>query len=106
MAFDSMPDVAFAGLVGGHAAVSENEAGHVLRREVVVKIFREDQAKKDMLVFRRVHIVPQLVGGEPKFGLEAEGGTSGIGFGEFSGWHVVLSGEDAQASNPVKLKVF
>ena len=28
-------DVAFAGLVGGHAAIGEDEAGHALRREVV-----------------------------------------------------------------------
>ncbi len=32
-----------------------------------------------MLVFRRVHVVAQLVGGEPEFGLEANGGRGGIG---------------------------
>lgn len=31
-------DVAFAGLVGGHAAIGEDEAGHALRREVVDEV--------------------------------------------------------------------
>ena len=32
-----LPDVAFAGLVGGHAAIGEDEAGHALRGEVVAR---------------------------------------------------------------------
>ena len=31
-------DVAFAGLVGGHAAIGEDEAGHALRGEVVDEV--------------------------------------------------------------------
>ena len=38
----------------------------------------------DVLVFRRVHVVPQFIGGEPELGLEADGGGrlgGGVGFG-------------------------
>ncbi len=33
-----LPDLAFAGLVGGHAAIGEDEARHALRREVVDEV--------------------------------------------------------------------
>jgi hypothetical protein len=42
--------------------------------EAVGDVFEEDEAEHDVLVFRRVHVVPQLVGGEPELGLEAESG--------------------------------
>ena len=35
---DGLADVAFAGLVGGHAAVGEDEAGHAVGREVVDEV--------------------------------------------------------------------
>ena len=64
-------------------------------------VFEEDEAEDDVLVlprfarptgslrlaisaslrFRRVHVVAQLVGGEPELGLEAE-----VGGGVFAGW--------------------
>jgi hypothetical protein len=40
--------------------------------EGVGDVFEEDEAEDDVLVFRRVHVVAQLVGGEPELGLEAE----------------------------------
>ena len=52
--------------------------------EGVGDVFEEDEAEDDVLVFRRVHVVAQLVGGEPELGLEADGGGAGIravGFG-------------------------
>ena len=54
--------------------------------EAVGDVLEEDQAEHDVLVFRRVHIVAQLVGGEPQLGLEAEGGADrggGFGFSRF-----------------------
>jgi len=42
--------------------------------EGVGDVFEEDEAEDDVLVFRRVHVVAQLVGGEPELGLEAEVG--------------------------------
>ena len=35
---DGAADVAFAGLVGGHAAIGEDEAGHAVGREVVDEV--------------------------------------------------------------------
>ena len=50
-----------------------NELGvHFL--EGIGDVFQEDQAQDDVLVFSRVHIVAQLIGGEPELGLEAEVG--------------------------------
>ena len=43
--------------------------------EGVGDVSEEDDAKDDVFVFRRVHVVPQLVGGEPELGLEAERGA-------------------------------
>ncbi len=68
--------------------------------EAVGDVFEEDQAEDDVFVlprfarptgslrlaisaslrFRRVHVVAQLVGGEPELGLEAEMG-GGVGLG-------------------------
>ena len=46
--------------------------------EGVGDVFEEDEAEDDVLVFRRVHVVAELVGGEPELGLEADGG-GGLG---------------------------
>ena len=55
--------------------------------EGVGDVFEEDEAEDDVLVFRRVHVVAQLVGGEPELGLEADGG-GGLGRrGGFSAGH-------------------
>jgi len=37
-------DVAFAGLVGGHAAIVEDEAGHAMGREVVDEVLHPGEA--------------------------------------------------------------
>ena len=53
----------------------------------------EDEAENDVLVFRRVHVGAQLVGGEPKLGFEAEVGGevvlrrgAGTGYGGVKFW--------------------
>ena len=43
--------------------------------EGVGDVFQENKAEDNMLVFRRIHVVAQLVGGEPELGLEAEIGA-------------------------------
>ena len=43
--------------------------------EGVGNVFEEDQPEHDMLVFGRIHVVAQLVGGKPELGLEAEVGA-------------------------------
>ena len=43
----------------------------VLGLEGVGNVFEEDQAEDDVLVFRRVHIVAQRVGGRPELRFEA-----------------------------------
>ena len=43
-------------------------------------VFEEDESEDDVLVFRRVHVVAELVGCEPEFGLKAEIGGGRIGF--------------------------
>lgn len=48
--------------------------------EAVRNVFEEDQAKDQVLVFRRVHVVVQLVGGESELGVEADI-CVGLGFG-------------------------
>ena len=50
--------------------------------EGVGDVFEEDEAEDDVLVFRRVHVVAQLIGGEPELGFEADGGgglSGGVG---------------------------
>ena len=42
--------------------------------EGIGDVLEEDEAEDDVLVFRRVHVVAQLVGGEPELGLEADCG--------------------------------
>ena len=47
--------------------------------EGIGNVFQEDQSKNDVLVFRRVHVVAELVGGEPELGLEPEVGCLTVG---------------------------
>jgi hypothetical protein len=54
-------------------ALAGEELGAVLL-EAVGDVLEEDEAEDDVLVLRRVHVVAQLVGGEPELGLEAEVG--------------------------------
>ena len=66
----------FIGVFGigpGVVAFPGKELGAVFL-EGVGDVFEEDEAEDHVLVFRRVHVVPQLVGGEPELGLEANGG--------------------------------
>ena len=65
------------GIRAGEVALARDELGVVVV-EGVRDVFEEDEAEDDVLVFRRVHVVAQLVGGEPELGLEA-----GIGGGVF-----------------------
>jgi hypothetical protein len=62
--------------------------------EAVGDVFEENEAEDDVLVFRRVHVVAELVGGEPELGLEAEvgGGVFGSGLGFGGAGHERLSG--------------
>ena len=48
----------------------------VLRLEGIGDVLEENQAKDDVLVLRRVHIVAETVSHLPQFGFEAEIGTS------------------------------
>ena len=41
--------------------------------EGVGDVFEEDEAEDDVLVFRRVHVVTQLISGEPELGLKSRG---------------------------------
>ncbi len=52
-------------------------------------VFQEDQAEHHVLVFGGVHVVPQLVGGQPELRLEAKVGTGVLGGlgGFLTGWH-------------------
>ena len=54
--------------------------------EGVGDVFEEDQAEDDVLVFRRVHVVAELVGGEPELGFEAEVGALCVGLFFSSGF--------------------
>ena len=68
------------GIGPGVVALAGEELGAVFL-EGVGDVFEEDEAEDDVLVFRRVHVVAQLVGGEPELGLEADGGRAGV-----AGW--------------------
>ena len=65
--------VRILGIGAGVVAFAGDELGVVLL-EGVGDVLEEDQAEDDVLVLRRVHVVAQLVGGEPELGLEAEVG--------------------------------
>jgi hypothetical protein len=62
------------GVGPGVVALAGDELGVVLL-EGVGDVLEEDQAEDDVLVLRRVHVVAELVGGEPELGLEAEVGA-------------------------------
>ena len=47
--------------------------------EGIGDVFQEDEAEDDVLVFRRIHVVAELIGGEPELRLEADGG-GGVDF--------------------------
>ena len=57
--------------------------------EGVGDVFEEDEAEDDVLVLSRIHVVAELVGGEPELGLEAEvgGGILGGRLGFRRAWH-------------------
>lgn len=59
-------------------AIDVDQPG-VVFLEGVGDVLEEDQAEDDVLVLRGVHVVAQLVGGEPTLGLEADGG-GGVAF--------------------------
>ena len=66
----------FVGVFGVGArvvALAGDEFGAVFL-EGVGDVLQEDEAEDDVLVFRGVHVVAELVGGEPELGLEAEVG--------------------------------
>ena len=66
-----------AGVVAGVRVLAGDELG-VMFVEGIGDVLEKDQAEDDMLVFRSVHVVAQLVGGEPELGFKAE---VGVGFG-------------------------
>ena len=47
--------------------------------EGIGDVLEKDEAEDDVLVFRRVHVVAQLVRGQPQLGLETEGGARLLG---------------------------
>jgi hypothetical protein len=74
------------GIGPGVVALTGEELGAVFL-EGVGDVFEEDEAEDDVLVFRRVHVVAELVGGEPELGLEADGGRGLGGSGGFGASH-------------------
>jgi len=46
--------------------------------EGVGDVFEENQTQNDVLVFRSVHIVAELVGGQPELGFKSDGGGRGV----------------------------
>jgi hypothetical protein len=61
--------------VGALVVALAGEQLGVMLVEGVGDVLEEDQAEDDVLVFCRVHVVAELVGGEPELGLEAEVGA-------------------------------
>jgi len=47
--------------------------------EGIGDVLEENEAEDDVLVLRRVHVVAQLVCGQPQLGLEPEGGSRLLG---------------------------
>jgi len=58
----------------GVVALSSEEFGAVFL-EGVGDVFQENQPEDDVLVFRCIHVVSQLVSSEPELGLEADVGS-------------------------------
>ncbi len=50
----------------------------VLLLEGVGDVFEEDEAEDDVLVLGGVHVVAELVGGQPELRLESEGGSVAV----------------------------
>lgn len=74
--------------IGASVIAHSGEESGVVSLESVGDVFEEDQAEDDVLVFRRVHVVAELVGGEPELRLETEvGGAVFFGRGFFAGRH-------------------
>ena len=61
---------------------ASQELGAVFLK-AVGNIFQENEAEDDVLVFSRLHVVAQLIGGEPELGLKPEIGTGAVG-----GWRI------------------
>lgn len=88
-----LPDLAFAGLVGGHAAVGEDEAGHALRREVVDEVLHPGEVGvalgRDAKLPAHVVVLPKPVGvvegrvGEDVIGAEVGMEVAAEGVGVF-----------------------
>lgn len=58
---------------------ARNELGaHFL--EGIGDIFDEDETEHNMLVFRRIYVIAQLVSGEPELGFEADVGGRIVDF--------------------------
>ena len=66
------------GIGAGVVAFARDELRAVFF-ETVGDVFEEDEAEDDVLVFRRVHVVAELVGGEPELLLEADVGGTIVG---------------------------
>ena len=69
----------FIGVFGigpGVVALTGEEFGAVFLKGVG-NVFEEDEPEDNMLVFRRVHVVTELICGKPELGLEADGGGAG-----------------------------
>ena len=67
-------------LPDGHDAVSRSRSEVIERHsstvllERVGNVFEEYEPKNDVFVFRCVHVVAQLVRGQPELGLKTDGG--------------------------------
>ena len=96
-------DVAFAGLVGGHAAIGEDEAGHTLRGEVVDEVLHPGEVGvalgRDAVLPAHVVVLAEPVGvvegrvGEDVVGAEvgmevAAEGVGVLGAKENSEWRI------------------
>ena len=55
---------------------------HLLER--VGDVLQEDQPQDDVLILRRIHVVAELVGGEPQLGLESKVGPIAVASGDCS----------------------
>jgi hypothetical protein len=66
-------------LAPAYVALTGDELG-VVFLEAVGDVLEEDEAEDDVLVLRRVHVVAELIGGEPKLLFKAEvcGGFGGF----------------------------
>ena len=47
-------------------------------------VLQEDQPQDDVLILRRIHVVAELVGGQPQLGLESKVGPIAVAFGDCS----------------------